>query len=242
MAAFSARVAAWIIDAAVITLYYYLMILVIYPFLQMDEAISTSASLFFITLPVILYQLSFEIMLNGQTPGKMALGIKIIDREGNEPTWGQYITRWLLSLGNIVLYVMPKYLIHDPAYFFIFMLVYIPDVVVLFISPKRQRIGDLAAGTAVIDARYKANITDTIYKQIEVQHYTPMFPQVMNLTDRDINGISQLLAEAKPDKARNAYMNEVVRKIKKVLAVETSLEGPDFLRQLLFDYNFLAGR
>ena len=236
------RAQAWAVDMVIICAYYYLMLRIVYPLFDMSENVSTAAELFFLVIPVMIYQLAFEIFMNGQTIGKRLVGIKIIDREGQEPTWGQYIIRWMLCIGNLFIYILPKYLLETPAILFVFLLIYLPDVIVLLISRKWQRIGDLAAGTVVIDARYKADITQTIYQEIEVKDYVPVFPQVMRLSDRDINGIRNLISDTRPGKDAEAYMYQVVDKIKSVLKIETEIDGFDFLQQLLHDYNYITSR
>jgi uncharacterized RDD family membrane protein YckC len=234
--------AAWLIDLVIITSYYYLVLALINPNLDMHEGGKTAEQLLFIILPVIVYQLAFEIFMNGQTPGKRAVGIKIISLEGNEPGWSQYIIRWMLSLGNIYLYVLPEFLLQSPWFLLLFLFFYIPDVIVMAFSGKMQRIGDLAAGSAVIDATYSADIQETIYQEIVQHNYTVVFPQVMQLTDKDINGIRSLLDVAKPGKDTDAYTARVVVKIKKVLQAETTMDDLSFLEQLLRDYNYLSGR
>lgn len=242
VADFGKRVVAWIIDVVIITVYYYIVVKLFGDSFFEKGGIGTLAAFILIVVPVIVYQLVFEIFFNGQTPGKKAAGIKIIDKEGNEPTWGQFITRWLLCLGNLFIISLPYLIIYMPWAIVAFMFIYLPDVIVLLISQKSQRIGDLAAGTVVIDAAYKTNISETIYQEIEVMDYKPMFPEVMRLTDRDINGIRNLLNIKKPGKDTETYTMQVVAKIKKVLNIETDMEGGDFLQQLLFDYNFLTGK
>lgn len=241
VANFGKRVLAWLVDILTISVYYYIIIRFVFRLFHMSTE-NVVADILLLILPVIAYQLSFEIFFNGQTVGKKLAGIKIIDSEGKEPTWGQYIIRWVLAWGNYFVYIIPFLLIENPAYIMLVMFFYIPDVITILISPKSQRIGDLAAGTVVIDAGYKPNINETIYKEIEVTNYTPMFPQVMRLTDRDINGIRNLLDVKRSGKDNEAYMYQVVYKIKTVLKIETQVDGYDFLEQLLYDYNFLAGK
>jgi uncharacterized RDD family membrane protein YckC len=241
LATFPKRVAAWLIDMVVISAYFYAMVALLLPALN-SEALGTLAGYLFIILPVMAYQLVFEIFFNGQTLGKKAVGIKIIDKEGNEPSWGQFITRWMLCLGNLFIYTVPYAMAVSPVSLIGFIFIYLPDTIVLLVTPKSQRIGDLAAGTVVIDANYVTSINETIYREIEVVDYVPMFPQVMRLTDRDINGIRNLLDTKNPGKDTGRYMQQVVQRIKQVLGLETDLEGVDLLRQLLFDYNFIAGK
>ncbi len=243
VADFAKRVFAWVIDVIIISVYYYIMVKIGFEAMHFrSDGLTAIVSFVFLVLPVIAYQLVFEIFFNGQTLGKKLVGIKIIDKDGNEPSWGQFITRWLLCLGNLFVYLLPLFIVSNPFAVIGFIFLYLPDVVVMLISPKSQRIGDLAAGTVVIDATYRTDIAETIYQQIEVKDYVPVFPQVMRLTDRDINGIRNLLNIKKPGKDTEIYTKQVVQKIKKVLDIESDIDGQDFLQQLLFDYNYLAGK
>ncbi len=242
LANFGKRVLAWFIDIMVISAYFYIIARFVYqPFdLTVDKSII--ADILLLILPVMAYQLSFEIFFNGQTIGKKAMGIKIIDSAGQEPTWGQYLIRWTLAFGNYFVFLMPLVIISNPFTIVGIAVFYVPDVITILASKKSQRIGDLAAGTVVIDATYQPDITETIYKEIEVKDYNPVFPQVMRLTDRDINGIRNLLKIKRAGKDDIAYMHQVVHKIKAVLQIESELGGYDFLEQLLYDYNYLATR
>jgi uncharacterized RDD family membrane protein YckC len=239
IAAFGRRFMAWLVDIVIICLYYYLMLRFIYPLLRdRENGLTTAALLFVIVIPVLLYQLLFELFFNGQTLGKMALAVKVIDTEGREPTWGQYIIRWMLCLGNLFLYIVPYLILQSPIAMVGFMVLYLPDFICMMVSARSQRIGDLAAGTVVIDKNYKASIHETIYLEIEDTHYQPVFTQVMRLNDRDINGIRNLINVQKPGKDTEVYTQQVVDKIKTVLNIESYLDGRDFLEQLLRDYNY----
>ncbi|MES2703220.1 MAG: RDD family protein [Bacteroidota bacterium] len=239
-APFFKRLLAWSIDIVIICLYYYLMLRFIWPLVGKRETIGTVAELFIIIIPVLLYQLGFELLRNGQTIGKMVTGIKVIDKEGREPTWGQYIIRWVLCLGNLFIYVVPYLLMQNVVFLFVFMILYLPDALFMAISARSQRLGDMAAGSVVIDNNYRSDITETIYLQIEGDSYQPLYPAVMRLTDRDINGIRNLLHVKNPSKDTQHYMIDVSQKIKSVLGIESDMHPHDFLQQLLRDYNFLT--
>lgn len=238
----SRRMLAWLIDIVLICVYYYVMLRVVYPLLGMSDGISTAAELFTIVIPVLLYQLLFEMFGNGQTAGKKLAGIKVIDLSGHEPTWGQYLIRWLLCLGNLFVYIIPYLILKAPAALIFFMVLYLPDFLCVVISARSQRIGDMAAGTAVIDSNYVANINETIYLEVEDANYQPMFPGVMRLTDRDINGIRNLLSQQRPGKDTDAYILQVSDKIRMVLSIDSEMEPRDFLQKLLLDYNFYSGK
>ena len=242
VAAFGKRVGAWLIDVVLICLYYYVMLRLIFGLEDKSEDIKTVASLLILIIPVLIYQLASEIFFNGQTIGKRLVGIKVIDKGGQEPTWGQYIIRWMLCIGNLYIYTIPYLMMQSVALVFVFAIIYLPDVIVMLINRNSQRIGDLAAGTVVIDTTYRTSISETIYQEIEVQDYKPLFPQVMRLTDRDINGIRNLLDVKRPGRDSEAYMYQVVYKIKNVLKIESDINGYDFLQQLLHDYNYITSK
>ena len=242
VASFFKRVAAWVVDMLIITAYFFVMAQYVLPLVKMHRGVETVTGYLTVIIPVIIYQFTFEIFFNGQTLGKKVVGIRIIDKEGNEPTWGQFVIRWLLGLGNFFVYVLPMVLLSAPYFIPFFLIIYLPDTIVLLASRKLQRIGDLAAGTVVIDVNYKTSIYETIYQHIEVSDYVPLFPQVMRLTDRDINGIRNLLDARTSGRETEQYTLTVVDKIKSVLSIETELDGRDFLQQLLLDYNYLAGK
>ena len=194
--------------------------------------------LFMVVLPVLLYQLLFELTMNGQTLGKKVAGIKVIDTAGREPTWGQYIIRWILCIGNLFIFIIPYFILQNFGVMLLFMIVYLPDFLSVVISAKGQRLGDFAAGTVVIDSNYRANINETIYLEIEDKHYQPVFPQVMRLSDRDINGIRNLLQMKTGTKETDHYIIDVAQKIKRVLGIESDLYPLDLMEQLLKDYNY----
>ena len=237
-AAFGKRLLAWFIDIVIICVYYVLMLLFIFPLFGFGEGISTASMLFMVVLPVLLYQLLFELTMNGQTLGKKVAGIKVIDTAGREPTWGQYIIRWILCIGNLFIFIIPYFILQNFGVMLLFMIVYLPDFLSVVISAKGQRLGDFAAGTVVIDSNYRANINETIYLEIEDKHYQPVFPQVMRLSDRDINGIRNLLQMKTGTKETDHYIIDVAQKIKRVLGIESDLYPLDLMEQLLKDYNY----
>ena len=70
----------------------------------------------------------------------------------------------------------------------------------------------------------------------------PDFPNVLKLTVRDINGIRNLIANEQKNRGMDECAQKVAEKLKDVLKVDSELQGYDFLRQLLRDYNYLTSR
>lgn len=109
---------------------------------------------------------------------------------------------------------------------------------ILVNSRKQQRLGDLLAHTLVISTTKKQSISDTVFQEV-AQTYVPSFPQVMQLSDRDINSLKGILDTAK--KRHDYSLAEMAsEKIKAHLKIDTSLSPFDFLEILLKDYNYLS--
>jgi uncharacterized RDD family membrane protein YckC len=240
VAAFHKRLLAWCLDFLVICAYNYIVVKFIVIPLEFEENTQFVFFLLLAAIPSFLYHLLMEQFLNGQSIGKKVMGIKVISQDGDEPTIGQYLLRWILGLGNFVLFMMPYVLLYSPYYLIFMLIFYLPDVLCIAITGKSQRLADLAARTVLIDNRHSTHIEDTIYLEIEETEYTPVFPEVMRLTDRDINGIRNLLDIKKRSKDNDIYMVQIAYRIKEVLKIESNLVPEDFLQQLLKDYNYLT--
>ena len=69
--------------------------------------------------------------------------------------------------------------------------------------------------------------------------YVPSFPQIMQLSDKDINAIKSILETAR--KKDDFHMAETAsKKIKSHLKIESNMSPFDFLDVLLKDYNYLS--
>jgi hypothetical protein len=110
----------------------------------------------------------------------------------------------------------------------------------LVMNRYAQGVGDKLANTLVIEDRAKAEFHKTIYLEINDESYQVRYPEVMRLTDRDINGIRNLLDVKRITKEHEAYMLRIANRITEVLDVTRTQEPYDFLAQLLRDYNFLT--
>lgn len=247
VAPFMKRVWATLIDMLVISAYAFVVIrFVLMPLTSVSDMAETTMVVI-ISVPTFLYHLLMEVFFNGQSIGKKVVGIKVMDKEGNEPTLSQYLLRWILGFSNYILFAVPYiiYLVIMSGGAYVLLLVfvlifYMPDVISVAISSKSQRLGDLAAGTVVIDQKAVTGIDETIYLDIEEDNYQVQFAEVMRLSDRDINGIRNLLALKSNTKEVDHYMIDVSQRIKEVLSLESNLPPNEFLRQLLQDYNYLT--
>jgi uncharacterized RDD family membrane protein YckC len=196
-----------------------------------------------ISLPLLFYSLLTELWMNGQTVGKKIMAIRVISLEGGEPTFGQYILRWITKffewpfLFGYILFSSYALI----GYTFITGFLGVVVVIIIAVTPRSQRLGDLAAGTVVVNTKTKLSIDDTVFMDVNKADYKVQFPDVMRLSDRDINTIKSVVTQA--NKSGSYEMcNRVALKIREVLKIQTDMHSDMFLEKLLEDYNYLATR
>lgn len=243
IAPFHKRLLAYIIDFGLLISYLYAMKAIFTDgssFKRFQES-DIGLDILIISTPMLLYSLITEIAMNGQTVGKKIMGLRVISLSGGEATAGQYIIRWITKFFEWPFFFGYIYFSDGAVIIYIIITALLGIGVMICISAtdKSQRLGDLAAGTAVIDTRSYMSVSDTVFMQIDNKNYEVMFPQVMHLTDNDINTIKTVVTQAK--KRKNDDLGyRVAHKIKSVLQIESNLPTLDFLEKLLEDYNYLA--
>lgn len=213
------RIFAYLIDLAIIITYFILMAFAI-------SYLGISSAALFITLfviPPFLYHVLFEIFMNGQSPGKKQMGIKVVRLDGTPPTIGNYIIRWLLRLIEI-----------DLMSGAIAMLT-------IAISGKGQRLGDLAAGTAVVKLVKQREVTASEVFTPPDETYVPVFHQAVQLNDRDIELIRQAL-EVNRTTGNDRPLQRVTEKIKSLLGIQTDMPPVKFLYTIVKDYSHITSR
>lgn len=210
-----------------------------------DDPLAGYALLLF--LPVMIYHPLLEITLNGQSFGKKVMGLRVVDELGGKPSISQFLIRWLLRLSDLWILLVVFILLstprlgEDPESLFAILAALaflITDIVLVVSSKKGQRIGDILAKTIIISIRTRSNIEETVFQEV-ADSYVPSFPQIMHLSDKDINAIKSILETAR--KKGDYNMAEAAcSKIKAHLKIESSLPPFDFLEILLKDYNYLS--
>jgi hypothetical protein len=107
-------------------------------------------------------------------------------------------------------------------------------------SGKQQRLGDILAHTLVINTAQKEKIQDTIFLDVE-NTYHPSFPEVMQLSDKDLNVLKGIF-----DTAKRNHDYELAKmaskKIQDHLKINSDLEPIQFIEILLRDYNYYSTR
>lgn len=239
VAAFHHRLLAWGIDLVVQWIFMVVISKFIEPiFMETAGAAHWRWISILFLLPVLFYHFLFEIFFNGQTLGKRIMKISVTTLEGGQPTISQYLLRWMFRPIDLPWWILPAIAVGGwPMYTFLFLF---GGIICYFVSGKSQRIGDLLAGTLVIDKRATSSWNDTAFMELETD-YVPQFPQVMRLSDRDINTIKQVL-QLSEQKRNHDYLFRLTARICEVLEVKTNMDEMDFLETLLKDYNYLSSR
>lgn len=92
------------------------------------------------------YYIFFEMIWNGQSPGKRWVGLRVIRADGTPITLSETIIRNLIRLIDFL-----------PAYYGV-------GVVTMFVNEQSRRLGDLAAGTVVVRDRPPVTLESLVFE------------------------------------------------------------------------------
>ena len=198
------RLLAFVIDMAIKIGYMLVLNWVFGAFEAMDQwsqiGINTVLS-----FPVMFYTLVLESVLQGQTIGKKALKLRVVKIDGSQASLSDYIVRWFFRIVDV--YVLGL------GFF------------VMIFNKKTQRLGDMAAGTAVISLKEDININHTIIENLR-DDYKPTYPNVIKLSDNDARIIKETFTVAKASKDYQTLI-KLRSKIMEVIGLKTMKHKTD---------------
>ena len=172
-----------------------------------------------IVLPILCYHMICEYFFNGQSLGKMVVGLRVVAADGSKPSASSVFLRFLF------------FLIEGYTGF---------GLVVMLFTKDNQRLGDIAAGTYVIKTRY-VYVANPFYAKKEMfpMNYRPVFPQAAELSLRQLEVIQETYY-AKGAGAKVACV-ELAQKICQYLNLSVSgLSTHQFFGQLIYDYRYMT--
>ncbi|MDB5272536.1 MAG: hypothetical protein JWO58_903 [Chitinophagaceae bacterium] len=178
-------------------------------------------------LPLFLfYSLLFEILNNGKSLGKMALGIKVIKIDGTEGVAGDYMARW--AFRSLELYLTVGSF----------------AVIMVSLSDKNQRLGDLVANTVVVKERPAFNLSlAALLNKKTINEYQPVYPSVVRMSEEDVLFIKEVLERYRRyrNDAHREALKILVDKMKTRLEITTAVgRHEEFLLTLIKDYVVLT--
>ena len=169
------------------------------------------------------YYVFFEMLWNGQSPGKRWVGLRVIRSDGTPITLSEALIRNLARLVDFL-----------PAAYGI-------GIVTMFIDKQSRRLGDLAAGTLVVQDRAPITMQDLAVKR--TVHLRPWanvsldgFP-VERLTNNDLSLIEDFLLRRDQLTHRESLAIQILNTLHQRLGVPlptlSKTEAEDMLAAIL---------
>ncbi|TXE09974.1 RDD family protein [Seonamhaeicola algicola] len=220
------RLLAYLVDWVIKIAYIIVTYQIVFNLLKVEELVfgmdrwSQAAIYVSFYLPVIFYSLIFETLLDGQTPGKRVLKIKVVKIDGYQASLADFVVRWFFRI--IDLNIASG----------------IVALIAIVTSKKNQRLGDITAGTAVIALKNNVNISHTILEDLK-DNYTPSYPNVIKLSDNDARIIKDTFTTAKASKDYPTLI-KLRNKLIEVVDIKDVKQKTDieFIDVILKDYNY----
>lgn len=173
----------------------------------------------FIVLPFWLYFLLCEIYMNGQSVGKRVAKVRVVRLDGEQPTTSHYLLRWLLR---------PV----DSLYFL--------GVLVVLLSNKGQRLGDLVAGTTVISTKPRRTLQETLGASVKEDHVV-RYAQASLLSDAQAQLVKDVLMRSR-SYSDTRVLHELAAKVRGVIGADGQQPDREFLETVLRDHAFITSR
>lgn len=220
------RMLAYLIDLVIKIAYVIVMFQILFNAFELEQVLndmddwSAIALVLMFYLPVIFYSLVLESLLDGQTIGKRVMKIKVVKIDGYQASFPDFVMRWFMRLVDIN--IMSG----------------IVALIAIATSPKNQRLGDMAAGTAVISLKNDITINHTILENLK-EDYVPTYTNVIRLSDNDARIIKDTFGIARRTKDYKTLI-KLRNKIIEVVGIKDVQHSNDvqFIETILKDYNY----
>lgn len=207
------RAVAFFIDAAVLGISLLLMNLAFGKLPEFARGF-IMAPIFFFYSPVM------ELLNDGRSLGKMALGLKVVRIDGRTPTGYDYLMRWMfrwidiyMSMGTIAALLVSA-------------------------TPRSQRMGDLLADTTVIHTRNLRVPLQRILGLNQLESYSPVYPRANELTESQVllakETLQRFLQLKNP--AHIQALDKVGERISEQLEIENPQSSHKFVQTVIKDY------
>jgi uncharacterized RDD family membrane protein YckC len=219
------RILGYLLDLVVKGAYLFVIYLLLFAVLDMEAyfdgldqwSLAAIGLLFY--LPVMFYSIVQESLFEGQTIGKRIMKTRVIKIDGYQASFGDYLIRWLfrtidVSIGFGII-----------------------GLVTMMVNNKTQRLGDMAAGTAIITLKNDITINNTILREIQ-EDYVPTYPLVIKLSDNDVRIIKETY-EASMKAADFEMIKKLQDKIEAVTGIKSlANNATGFVDTVIKDYNY----
>lgn len=175
----------------------------------------------FVILPVGLYHPFCELFFGGKSIGKMTMRLRVVQIDGSPLGLGSILLRWLFRLVEVMLTMGSI------------------GTWTIILSAKSQRLGDMAANTIVVVEHEEMALLYDFGLDLPTD-YQVQFPQVVKLTDEDIQLISAAYEKTYVIENENITA-ALAERLRKVLNIETSIANTQLIETVLRDYQKIYG-
>ena len=168
-------------------------------------------------LPALFYHFLMELFNHGQSVGKMVMRIRVVKKDGTTPGIGDFFMRWLLQLVDLGFSGV--------------------GALVILISKNSQRLGDLAAGTMVIQLNdyRKIQVSLDEFSYLD-RKYKPVYPQAEDLSLNQLDVIQRTL-NSEYGYERERRIASLATKVREHLKIsDTNTADEKFLYTIVRDY------
>jgi len=225
LAGFSQRLMAYLVDLLVIIGWIFLHLII-----KMLVFGNSSLGNIYVYVAIIpfftLYTLIMENVMNGQTPGKKSLNIRVLKLNGAEPSFMDYFIRW--SLRFIDIYLSSGVL----------------ACIMISTTKEKQRLADIIAGTVMVKIQANQNLTTEDLLKISSQsNYEPTYPQVVMFTENDMLHIKKLVDRylSIGNESHRYLVIDTANKLSSKMDIAIKENKPElFLKTLIRDYVVLT--
>lgn len=168
------------------------------------------------------YDLVCEVFFNGQSFGKKIMKIRVISLDGGRPRLSQFLLRWLFRLVDFTISGG------------------VAALITAIVTDKSQRLGDLVAGTVLIRTVPRTERNKVSYVATS-EEYEPVFPQAVQLTDRDVALILEVINNY-VQTGNNVAVYQLADKIRSHLNIvlPPDMNSMQFLQTMLKDYSHIT--
>lgn len=180
-----------------------------------------------LTIVFSFYSLIFNLLLRGQTPAKMLMGVKVIKTDGGQPEFIDYFRRWAIrwidiwaSFGAV-------------------------GMISIATSEKGQRLGDKISDTIVVKKKQTSGYQlKDILSITSTESYVPVYPQIAQAAEEHMLTVKRLLNRYQKYPNIDTYKG-LIQKTSKAFESNLDLKRKEknhvaFLKQLLKDYVILT--
>ena len=221
------RSGAFLIDLLVVVISYVALLF----FVDSLDLVNLSEQVYLVLGPIFYFTLYFffwEMLSRGQTVGKKLLRLRVIRLDGRDPTPADFLIRAVFLLPDVIFTLG------------------ILAILLIVTGRRNQRLGDLIAGTVVINTVGFGGVTlaDILTIRNREQHEA-RYPAVQRMTDDDMLVVKQCILRYRRyrnDAHRRALtlLADRMRELLELDRGEVKENEEQFLETLLLDYIVLT--